>query len=157
MYSRYTPNASGGFDRRQFPDEADLRTAQGRAPPQVQEHNTDRPILNTSSVGAGFPDPPPTVAAPAGAGFPGSSSRPMRFRPASSRRPPPAGPGNSGTPVPPLLPGGLLGPDGLLGQLLPHGLDSEDLLILAILVLSMKQDGAAPTELLIAAGLYFWL
>ena len=27
MYSRYTPNASGGFDRRQLPDEADLRAA----------------------------------------------------------------------------------------------------------------------------------
>jgi hypothetical protein len=44
-----------------------------------------------------------------------------------------------------------------LGQLLPHGLDTEDLLILAVLLLSMKQDGASPTELLIAAGLYFWL
>ena len=62
-------------------------------------------------------------------------------------------------PPPPQSPlfGGLLGPSGLLAQLLPHGLDNEDLLILAILLLCMKQDGASPTELLMAAGLYFWL
>lgn len=77
----------------------------------------------------------------------------MRFRAAPPRRPRGAGPGLSGPP--PL--GALLGPEGLLAQLLPHGLDAEDLLILSILLLSMKQDGASPTELLIAAGLYFWL
>lgn len=77
----------------------------------------------------------------------------MRFRPAPPRRPQGAGPGLSSPP--PL--GALFGPEGLLAQLLPHGLDTEDLLVLSILLLSMKQDGASPTELLIAAGLYFWL
>ena len=154
MYSRYTPNASGGFDRRQLPDEADLRAAQGRAPPSAQEHNTDTPIPPASPAEAGFPGPPP---------------RPMRFRPGPPRRPQSAG---SGLPAPQPAPsapvgadfpgpssvlGGLLGANGFLGQLLPHGLNSEDLLILAVLLLSMKQDGASPTELLIAVGLYFWL
>lgn len=142
MYSRYTPNASGGFDRRQLPDEADLRAAQGRAPPLPPEYSQNPP-----------PDPP-TPAVP---GALGPSPRPMRFRPAPPRRPPSAGSGSPGPSAPPPILGGLLGPDGLLGQLLPHGLDAEDLLILAILVLSMKQDGASATELLIAAGLYFWL
>ena len=63
MYSRYTPNANGGFDRRQLPDEADLRAAQGRAPPPVQEHNTDTPIPPISSAGAKFSGPPPASAA----------------------------------------------------------------------------------------------
>ena len=47
------------------------------------------------------------------------------------------------------------GPERLLKKL--GKLDREDLLILAILLLSMKQDGASPTELLIAVGLYLWL
>ena len=50
--------------------------------------------------------------------------------------------------------GGPFGPGGLLGRLLPRGLDTEDLLVLAVLLLAMKQDGAAPAELLIAAALY---
>lgn len=59
-------------------------------------------------------------------------------------------------PNPPGL-GALFGPKGLLGGLLPRGLDTEDLLILAVLLLAMKQDGATGIELLIAAGLYLWL
>lgn len=169
MYSRYTPNANGGFDRRQLPDEADLRAAQGRAPPPVQEHNTDTPIPPISSAGAKFSGPPPASAAPIGAGSPAPPPRPIRFRPGPPRRPPSAGAGFYGPQPAPSVPvgagipglssvlGGMLGPNGLLGQLLPHGLDSEDLLILAVLLLSMKQDGASPTELLIALGLYFWL
>ena len=69
----------------------------------------------------------------------------------------PQAPGIHPPPPPPPVLGGLLGPGGLLRQLLPRGIDTEDLLILAILLLSMKQDGASPTELLIAVGLYFWL
>ncbi len=141
MYSRYTPNASGGFDRRQLPDEADLRAAQGRAsPPQPP----DSVILN--EVKNPFSSSPNT-------GCP----RPMRFRPHPPRPPQPPGPGFPGSSAPPPILGGLLGSEGLLRQLLPRGLDSEDLLILAILLLSMKQDGATATELLIAVGLYFWL
>lgn len=130
MYSRYTPNENGGFDRRQLPDEADLRAAQGRAPP---------------------PEAPPESRADNRETEPQPLSVP-RFR---VRRPAPVG-AHIVRPQPTPF-GGLLGADGLLGQLLPHGLDSEDLLILAVLLLSMKQDGASPTELLIAAGLYFWL
>ena len=66
----------------------------------------------------------------------------------------PAGPPGSG-PLP--LLGGLLGPEGPLGRLLPRGLDTEDLLVLAVLLLAMKQDGAAGLELLIAAALYLIL
>ena len=54
-------------------------------------------------------------------------------------------------------PVGLPGLDALLGRLLPRGLDTEDLLVLAVLLLAMKQNGAAPTELLIAFVLYLWL
>ena len=128
MYSRYTPNASGGFDRRQLPDEADLRAAQGRAPPADGMQNADSRMHNAECI---------------------MQNEETGKVGAHSVRPP-------GPPPPPIL-GGLLGPGGVLGQLLPHGLDTEDLLILAILLLSMKQDGASPTELLIAVGLYLWL
>ena len=151
MYSRYTPNASGGFDRRQLPDEADLRAAQGRAPPSDGRQNAECKMQN-GGAGNGETDP----------------STPLRsaqddrvgahtVRPPVPHPPPPQPPPGIHPPPPPPLFGGLLGPDGLLGQLLPHGLDTEDLLILAILLLSMKQDGASPTELLIAVGLYLWL
>ena len=150
MYSRYTPNASGGFDRRQFPDEADLRAAQGRAPPSPPPH--DPVILRDAKNQPSLPDS--VILNAAKNPYPPSPGpRRMRFRAAPPRRPRGAGPGLSGSP--PL--GALLGPEGLLAQLLPHGLDTEDLLVLSILLLSMKQDGASPTELLIAAGLYFWL
>ena len=54
-------------------------------------------------------------------------------------------------------PGPLQGLAGSLGRLLPRGLDTEELLVLAVLLLAMKQEGAAPVELLIAAALYLWL
>ena len=146
MYSRYTPNERGGYDRRALPDAADLRLAQSRPPPPgTEEHSPPPPPIPPPA------EPRPGPAAEPCPGFdpprfvPGPGPEPgcrMRFRPA---------------PPPPPLFGGLLGPGGLLSQLLPHGLDSEDLLILAILLLCMKQDGAGPTELMIAAGLYFWL
>lgn len=50
-----------------------------------------------------------------------------------------------------------MGPEGILGRLLPRGLDTEDLLVLAVLLLAMKQDGAAGLELLITAVLYLYL
>ena len=147
MYSRYTPNASGGFDRQQLPDEADLRAAQGRAPPGIGDQGLEPGNQTSAERGESALPPAGTrsrVQRPAG----GRSVRPPVPRTPGIHPPPP--------PPPPVF-GSLLGPEGLLRQLLPHGLDTEDLLVLAVLLLSMKQDGASPTELLIAAGLYFWL
>ena len=147
MYSRYTPNASGGFDRRQLPDEADLRAAQGRAPPSDEVQNVGSRVEARESAerrDGSLPSAGPRfrVRRPIGA----QTARPQIPQTPGIHPPPPPG-----------FFGGLLGPEGLLGQLLPHGLDTEDLLILAVLLLSMKQDGASPAELLIAVGLYFWL
>ena len=151
MYSRYTPNASGGFDRRQLPDEADLRAAQGRAPPSDGRQNAECKMQN-EGAGNEKTDPSTPLRSAQDDCVGAHTVRPPIPHP---HQPPPP-PGIHPPPPPPLF-GGLLGPDGLLGQLLPHGLDTEDLLILAILLLSMKQDGASPTELLIAVGLYLWL
>lgn len=126
MYSRYTPNENGGYDRRMLPDEADLQAAQSRPPPPAPDEHI--PPLRPGPS----PAPPPTPPRPA----PG---------------PPHVPPG------PPPFFGGPAGLAGLLSQLLPHGLDTEDLLILAVLLLSMKQDGAGPVELLTAAAIYLWL
>ncbi len=178
MYSRYTPNASGGFDRRQLPDEADLRAAQGRAPPSDGMQNAECKMQN-EGAGNGETDPSTPLRSAQDDRVGAHSVRPSATQmggqddcvgahtvrppvPHPHQPPPPPHPpsqpppGIHPPPPPPIL-GGLLGPEGLLGQLLPHGLDTEDLLILAVLLLSMKQDGASPTELLIAAGLYFWL
>ncbi len=48
---------------------------------------------------------------------------------------------------------------GLLGNLggLLRGLDTEDFLILAVLLLARKQDGASTTDLLITAALYLMM
>lgn len=131
MYSRYIPRPGGGYDRRLVPESQDARQAAGSS---QQE---------TGAGGRGSPGPHPRYEPP-----------PPRHAPPP--RPPvrPPGPIN-GPPLGGL--GGLLGPDGLLGRLLPRALDTEDLLILAVLLLAMKQDGANPMELLIAAGLYLWL
>ena len=161
MYSRYTPNASGGFDRRQLPDEADLRAAQGRAPPFDEMQNAEGIMHNEETrnrdqgAGDGGTDPSTPLRSAQDDRAGAHSMRPPSPHVAGMPPPPPI-PHPHQPPPPPIL-GGLLGPDGLLGQLLPHGLDAEDLLILAILLLSMKQDGASPTELLIAVGLYLWL
>ena len=133
MYSRYTPNGNGGYDRRELPDAGDLRQAQSRPPPPPPEEHS--------------PPPPPPAA-----GRPGPEARPAPGSGPGGARPPGLRPAPPPSPL-----GGLSGLGGLLSQLLPHGLDSEDLLILAILLLCMKQDGASPTELLMATGLYFWL
>lgn len=146
MYSRYTPNGNGGYDRRELPDAGDLRQAQSRPPPPgTEEHSPPPP-----------PIPPPAEPRPGPAAEPRPGFDPPRFVPGPGPEPGRRMRFRPAPPPPPLF-GGLLGPGGLLSQLLPHGLDSEDLLILAILLLSMKQDGAAPTELLMAIGLYFWL
>ncbi|MCR5552139.1 MAG: hypothetical protein K6F19_03355 [Oscillospiraceae bacterium] len=52
-----------------------------------------------------------------------------------------------------------MGPGGLLGNLggLLRGLDTEDFLILAILLLARKQDGASTAEMLITAALYLMM
>ena len=159
MYSRYTPNASGGFDRRQLPDEADLRAAQGRAPPDRGMQNAECKMQN-EGAGNEETDPSTPLRSARDDRAGAHSVRPPVPHPHQPPPPPHSPsqppPGIHPPPPPPIL-GGLLGPEGLLGQLLPHGLDTEDLLILAILLLSMKQDGASPTELLIAVGLYLWL
>lgn len=79
---------------------------------------------------------------------------------------PPRPPGMQHHPEPPRPPGPRQGPMGRpppggfpgggIGALL-RGLDTEDLLILAVLLLAMKNDGATGTELLIAAALYLLL
>ena len=136
MYSRYVPNAAGGFERRRIPEASDLSRTQpaGRAersaepgpdsaPPPPAAPRRDAPPEPAAARRPGGPGPPRSHAAPGD----------RRLRPS----------GGTG------LPGG-----APLGWLLPRGLDAEDLLILAVLLLAMRQDGATGTELLIAAGIY---
>ena len=85
------------------------------------------------------PEPPPHGGAPPAPDPPGGLHPPPR-RPA-------------GHPPRPAGLGGLL---GNLGGIL-RGLDTEDYLILAILLLCRKQDGAGSAELLIAAALYLMM
>jgi hypothetical protein len=139
MYSRYIPRPDGGYDRRFVPD------------PPVEPQATGNRQQATGDGENKLPpesDPPgPPLRPPTPAGVESHGPRP------AAPRPPPR-PSVFGTVRPP---GGLFGPNGLLGGLLPRGIDTEDLLILAVLLLAMKQDGAAPMELLIAAALYLWL
>ncbi len=140
MYSRYTPRPEGGFVRQQLPDGAELRAAQGRSPPAL-------PPEPPGEAGVRRPEGPPAPVRPE----PELPPPPQRVQPTGASRPRNPGP-------PPLpSPSGLFGPEGLLARLLPRGLDTEDLLILAVLLLSKKQEGAEPIELLIALGLYLWL
>ena len=132
MYSRYIPNPRGGYDRRLVPDPPAEPLARG---------NKEQATGDKRKIPAGPGSPGPQF--PAGAGVP--DGPPLRPPPFSSR-PPPIG-----------QPSAILGPNGLLGNFLPRGLDTEDLLVLAVLILAMKQDGAGPAELLIAAALYLWL
>ena len=122
MYSRYTPDGSGGFHRQQVPEAADL-WQQGRPPPP--------------------PEPPPEPDTPA-TGQEAPAILPPRRAPTGH---PPSG----------SSPGRLPDLGETLARLLPKGLDTEDLLILAVLLLSLKQDGADPIQLLIAIGIYLWL
>ncbi len=73
---------------------------------------------------------------------------PFHRPPEAPHHPPSRPPGG-----PPMGPGGLL---GNLGGLL-RGLDTEDFLILAVLLLARKQDGASTAELLITAALYLMM
>ena len=155
MYSRYIPNRDGGYDRRLVPDRPRPEPPVGAAIGRPPEASGNRP----PPTGAGVPDSPPLRPPhPVGAGSPGPRFRAESDVPAGPRhavpRPPPRSP-VPGTFRPPMdSPGSLLGPNGLLGSLLPRGLDTEDLLVLAVLLLAMKQDGAPPLELLIAAAIY---
>ena len=123
MYSRYTPDGSGGFARQQVPEASDL-WQQGRPPPP--------------------PEPPPE----SNPGLPPERQHP----PEAPQRPPVR---KRQSPGPP--PGSLPDLGGLLTRLLPRGVDTEDLLVLAVLLLSLKQEGADPIQLLIAVGIYLWL
>ena len=134
MYSRYIPNARGGFDRRTVPDPP---TAPDPVPPPAA------PDLPRQPPGDGGRAPPRPNSLP---------PRPNPLPPRPNPAPPRPGPGWG----PPGPPPGLPGLDGLLGRLLPRGLDAEDLLVLAVLLLAMRQDGAPGTELLLAAAIYIW-
>ena len=89
------------------------------------------------------PPPPPAPQLPRPTAPP-QNRRPMRQPTAPTR----AGP--MGRPPPGSFPGG--GHGALL-----RDLDAEDLLILAVLLLAMREDGASGMELMIAAGLYLVL
>ena len=133
MYSRYLPDGNGGY-RRQAQTVAQTQ--------QPQRSNTpDKSRQQNPGV--------PTQTEPHGE-LGELPKRTMGFDPHHHPGPPsPPGPrpGPMGRPPP----GGF--PGGGIGALL-RGLDTEDFLILAILLLTMKNDGASGTELLIAAALY---
>ena len=149
MYSRYIPNESGGFDRRRVQESRDqirgpdapARRAAGPESAERGEQDAEpgRRTARPAPPRPGGHDPP---------------SRPPRPQMGPSGPPPRPRPGPPGPRFPA---SGFLGPEGLLGRLLPRGLDAEELLILAVLLLAMKQDGAGSTELLIAAALYLLL
>lgn len=169
MYSRYTPNDKGGFERRQIPDRAEQHPELQPEPPQLYAAASAEGSTVMHPAG---PDPPATPQSSQRGRVPmspqpprsgtGAMSPPFRPLPGQvpggAMRPPPPGsgafPGGGG-----FLTGrnGLLGPDGPLGRFLPRGLDSEDFLVLAVLLLAMKEDGSSGTELLIAAALYLFL
>ena len=149
MYSRYIPRESGGFERRRLPD----RTESPPPPPTAaRPMGTPEQIPEIRMGGhdpSGLGPPQPGPGPPIGGGPGRGSAGPMR-------------PGPGGIGFGPTEPGrgpglGLFGPGSPLGRLLPRGLETEDLLVLAVLLLAMKQDGAAGTELLIAAALYLFL
>lgn len=135
MYSRYTPNDRGGYERRSVPD-AWEREPENRDSGQRREAETQGAEAAAAPLRPGGHDPP----------------RARRPGPPQTFPPPRPGPPPQGFPIP-----GLFGPEGLLNRVLPRAADTEELLILAILLLSMKQDGAGGTELLIAAALYLLL
>ena len=105
-------------------------------------------------VGDRRPSPPPPEPMPGPPGQGPPESPEYREPPVGM---PPKRPPRPGPPLPPSGMGILPDLGGLLNRLLPRGLDTEDLLILAVLLLSLKQDGAEPIQLLIALGLYLWL
>ena len=193
MYSRYTPNESGGFDRRQIPDRRESFTTPPLPPPVRNDETPIREVFETTAQGnpppltPGGPGPPPHPHPNGPHNGPHPSNphpnglhngpHPPHLRPNGPHigpypphlRPngPHIGPYPPSHPAPgpvmggpmgiPSGPGGLFGPNGLLGRFLPRGLETEDLLVLAVLLLAMKQDGADKLELMIAAALYLML
>ena len=213
MYSRYTPNESGGFDRRWVPD-GPHQPNDPSAPLPSQSGSEANPEFSEASSSSrptqfpGGPGPPPRVPnqrpnVPQNGPFPPPNQRPNvpqngpfplpnqrpnvpqngPFPPPNQRPhgpqngpfPPPNqrphGPQNGPFPPPRPAPGpfmgrptnmppgfgGIFGPGGLIGRFLPRGLETEDLLVLAVLLLAMKQDGSDKLELMIAAALYLLL
>ena len=127
MYSRYTPNERGGFDRHEIP----APTARNAALQEAVRSEPDPVPVSFSSIGTGNQ-----------AYFPGASPQqenPSRRSDRLSRQPrrPAAAP-------------------GLLSGLF-RSVGTDDLLILTILVLVLKQDGADRATIAIAVGLYFLL
>lgn len=117
MYSRYTPNEKGGFDRKLVRTERD-------SPPSEQ-----RPL---------FPNVGPEPAAQ-----PPMSDVKIPVHTAPSRREHPHPP-----PQRPLF---------TLGNLLPGDMNVEDLLIMAVLVLILMEEGASGTVVMSALLLYLVL
>ena len=176
MYSRYVPNVQGGFDRHRVPDRTERAAPPPQPSPLPQQSPPPPPRPPQAPSSRPQQSPPPPEAAERGNG-PSGAPDPRR-RPGPS---PPPHSGGQGPPrpdgavrpgVPPFRPepprpfgpvpgqgvlSGLFGPEGALGRLFPRGLDAEELLVLAVLLLAMKQDGAGTTELLIAAALYLLL
>lgn len=141
MYSRYTPNERGGFERRAVPDAWEREAEDvGRGSGLEREAEGRGAERAAAPIHPGGHDPP----------RPRRSAQIPPYPPPRPGAPPPGQP--SGFPIP-----GLFGPEGLLNRVLPRAADAEELLILAVLLLSMKQDGADGTELLIAAALYLLL
>ena len=168
MYSRYTPNPEGGFDRKIIPDPPALpRKTGGR------EETAETERQPASSVRQ-EPGAARQKAASQGRVRAGNRESETRNRePETRNRDPDHGMAASETapcthlispPRPPPRPRpearepGRCRCDspGLLAGFLPQGINTEELLILAVLILAMKQDGATTTELLIAAAVYLW-
>ena len=154
MYSRYTPDGRGGYQRRTVlaPEEQRVnRDPPDSHPGQVLPLTDQEPIGTESRAApAEIGRPPPGVSPQAAGqsrqspGLPGPG-RPRPFLPSH-----PSGPSGQPPEARGRQPGGLF--SSLLG-----GLDWEDLLILAILVLCLKEDGADKTVIWIAAALYLLL
>lgn len=164
MYSRYIPNQSGGYDRRLVPDPP----APAAPPPGPPKRPSPPPgpppgRPSPSPEPPGRPPTPPAsppqrpISAPVGPppGRPPPSPRPPFGNPpmGGGFHPRPPGRGGPGLPGGPFAPGGLLGANGALSRLLSR-LETEDFLILAVLLLAMKQDGASALEMLLAAAFY---
>ncbi len=161
MYSRYTPNPEGGFDRKVIPDPPALpQKAGGRE----KTAETERQPASSVPQEPGGASRKAAAQGRMGAEIwePENRNRVPRPGPAASEtapcahlfsppRPPPR-------PRPEAREPGRYRCDspGLLGGFLPKGINTEELLILAVLILAMKQDGASTTELLIAAAIYLW-
>lgn len=143
MYSRYVPDGRGGYARKPMPSEPPRPPREPPEPPAP--HAGFRPGTGGPPPGpqAVFQPPPPNHG-PMNGFPPGPPPRPPQAqwpRPSHSGRP---------RPIPP-------GPGRLLQGLLGRSLDLDDLLILAVLVLALRADGADGLTVALAAGLYLML